>query len=76
MRPMFKYVYVTFQIKPAKVLNLPTKRYAVQCKDMDEALEVASDINSFDGVTYIRINKSGRLCKGVNILKVGEYGQI
>lgn len=76
MKPMFKYVYVTFQIKSAKVLNVPTKRYAVQCKDMDEALEVASDINSLDGAAYIRLNKSGRLRKGVKMLKVGEYGRI
>jgi len=76
MKPMFKYVYVTFQIKPAKVLNQPAKYYAVQCKDMDEALEVASDINSLDGAAYIRLNKSGRLRKGVKMLKVGEYGQI
>ena len=76
MKPMFKYVYVTFQIKPAKVLNQPAKHYAVQCKDMDEALEVASDINSLDGAAYIRLNKSGRLHKGVKMLKVAKNGQI
>lgn len=59
-----KPIYVTFQIKPTLYLmamGYNTKHYAIKCSSMDDAYDAASDINSFCGVTYIRINKCGRL---------------
>lgn len=66
--------YVTYQIKPTEFcrqLGHKTEYYAVRCTE-DNWREIASDINSLDGVTYIRLNKCGRLHKGVKILEYGE----
>lgn len=63
--------YVTFQIKPSaycRALGMETKKYAIECPDMESAQEVAADVNSLDGVTYLRINKSGKLGQGVTII--------
>lgn len=69
--------YVTFQIKPPRILRengIATRYYAIECPSMDKTLEVASDIYSLDGISYLKINKCGRLRKGVVILKSdGDY---
>jgi hypothetical protein len=58
-------VYVTYQIKPTALLRemtgKETEYYAIKCRDYDQAVVIASDVNSLDGVTYIRINRCGHL---------------
>ena len=72
-------VYVTYQVRPSEYLRLvlghETKKYAIECESESQAIEVASDVNSLDGVSYIYINRCGKLPKGCKILKVknGEY---
>lgn len=70
-------LYVTFQIKPTfmgRALGIKTKYYAIKCETYDEATDVALDINSLDGVTYLRINKCGKLSrKDVKILPSNDY---
>lgn len=60
-----KAIYVTFQIKPTdfvkSLLGLKTSHYAIKCDNEKDAREAASDVYSIDGVTYIRINRRGRL---------------
>ena len=35
-------------------------KYAIECEDLTKAYDVASDINSIDGVQYIRICKTNK----------------
>lgn len=58
-------IYVTYQIKPSvfvtAVTGKQTEYHAIRCKDYDQAVVIASDVNSLDGVTYLRINRCGQL---------------
>ena len=61
-------IYVTFQVKYGIFTHKPTKYYAVKCKDIEEAMAVASDIYSYDGISYLRINKCGKIRKDATIM--------
>lgn len=55
-----KTIYVTFQIRPTaycKSLGCKTKHFAIECHDDAQALKAAADVNSLDGISYIRYNK-------------------
>lgn len=58
-------LYVTYQIKPTSYVTAVTGReteyHAIGCRDYDRAVAIASDVYSLDGVTYVRINRCGRL---------------
>ena len=65
-------IYVTYQFRPtsfARSLGAETERYAVKCRTYDQALGIISDLNSLDGVSYIRINRCGQL-KNRNTIKI------
>lgn len=67
-------MYVTYQIKPTEFcrqLGHKTEYYAVRCTE-ENWREIAADINSLDGVTYIRLNKCGRIRKDAKILNYGD----
>ena len=49
----------------------PTR--AIKCKDLDEAIDCAHDIVSFDALKNVRINQCGRLPKGTEIISYGLY---
>lgn len=69
-------MYVTFQIKPcefARMCGFETKRYAIKCENLEQLGEVLSDVNSIDGVTYLRVNKSKKPLKDRINLSVEEY---
>lgn len=73
-----KKIYVTFQIKKVIGFNeytpiFDTFKYAVECDNIKEATEIASDIYSIDGIRYLNINKSGRIKKDVKILNKNNY---
>lgn len=73
-------IYVTFQIKEPPYLFAPTivtKHYAIKCGNMNDAKEAAADIYSFDGVSYVYINKCGRLRhKDTKVILFGSnYGK-
>lgn len=73
-----KTIYVTFQIKPTEfislLLGLKTEHYAIKCDNEEQALEAASDIYSFDGITYLRINRCGKLRhKDTKIIQYENY---
>ena len=57
--------YVTFQFRR---LFAPIEKYAVQCRNFEQAREVASDANSLDGIMYLRISTNPRLSKDVKII--------
>ena len=65
-------IYVTFQVKPRILTYLPTKYYAVKCENMEEARNVASDIYSYDGISYLRINKCGKIRKDATIMNANN----
>ena len=69
-------MYVTFQFRPikfvAETMGIKTKKYAILCNTMDEVHKTMADINSFDGVSYIRLNKCGKLPKGTKIVKIAD----
>ncbi len=69
-----KKIYVTCQVKPAKVLGLPTKHYAIECETLSQVQQAIADIYSYDGVTYIDVNKCGRLKKGTIVLPYNSEG--
>lgn len=75
MKKIHKWVYVTYQIKPTEFvrnLGYKTQYFAVRCKDEEDALEALMDLNSLDGVTYLRINKCGRIRKDAKIVNYGD----
>lgn len=52
-----KPIYVTY----TKIThNLTPFRFAVQCENMEQVLQICADLNSRSGIKNIRINKSGR----------------
>lgn len=59
--------FVTFRIRPhivlATLLGFKTKYFAVRCQSEQQAKEVASDVYSIDGISYLKIKKSKRLRK-------------
>lgn len=69
-------MYVTFQFRPTKfvaeAMGAKAKKYGILCNTMDEVHETMADINSFDGVSYIRLNKCGKLPKGTKIVKITD----
>lgn len=70
---MSKKIYVTFQIK--SISDMWTMRYAVECNDKEQARFVASDLYSINGVSYIRLNFSGRFKKGTILCTTENYLQ-
>lgn len=64
--------YVTFQIK---YLDNTVKRYAVEVHNIAEVGNIMSDICSFDGFTYIRLNRSGKFKnkKNIRFMSKEEY---
>lgn len=52
-----KTIYVTFTVPR---LFQEDEKLAVSCKDMAQALEVAQDANSLDGIKNIRLRKCGK----------------
>lgn len=64
-------IYVTFQVKPSnycKNLGYTTQRYAIKCENMEQALKRMRDVYSYEGISYLRLNKCGRLKKRTTIL--------
>lgn len=62
--------YITFQF-PNGLWNWI--RVAVECKDIEEMRDIASDAYSIDGVRYIRFNKNGRLHKDTKVISADFY---
>lgn len=58
-------IYVTYQFKPSALATAltgaQTEYHAIKCKDYDQAVSIASDVNSLAGVIYLRINRCGHL---------------
>ena len=70
-----KPIYVTFSIRPTdyvRSMGYENKYYAVKCDTMDNAMEAMSDINSIDGISYLRINKCGRIRKDAKVILYGS----
>lgn len=69
-------VYVTYQEKPSAFVTAmtgaKTKYYAIKCHDYDQAREIATDVCSLDGVTYVRINQCGHLKHKDTIITDGD----
>lgn len=68
-------VYLTFILKPCKLLQemgCDTVHFAIKTADEMQAWDAASDIYSIDGLSYMHINKCGRLHhKDVVTMKFG-----
>ena len=52
-----KTIYVTFAVPH---LFQEDEKFAVKCKDMDDAREVAQDAFSLHGIKNVRIRKCGK----------------
>ena len=52
-------VFVTFSVPH---LFQSDEKFAVRCKDMDDAREVGQDAYSLDGIKNVRIRKCGKPC--------------
>lgn len=52
-----KDVFVTFSVPH---LFQSDEKFAVRCKDMDDAREVGQDAYSLDGIKNVRIRKCGK----------------
>lgn len=50
-------VYVTFSVSH---LFYEDEKFAVKCKNMDDAREVGQDAYSLDGIKNVRIRKCGK----------------
>ena len=77
MRKVKKYfkAYVTFQFRPATIpamMGVKTKKYAIRCESEEEVRYTLADINSYDGVSYLRVNRCGKLPKGTKIVKITD----
>lgn len=71
-----KKFYVTYKIVPtifAMAVGIQTEYHAVECESESEAYEVASDVNSLDGISYLRVNKCGRINKQSKVITADEY---
>ena len=72
-------VYVTFQIRFTDFVAATTGKkveyHAIKCNDYDQAVTIASDVYSLDGVSYVRINRCGHLKHKdkTNIISGDEY---
>lgn len=51
-------IYVTYTA--VSLLRDDKMRFAVECDNMEQALEIASELNSRTNVKNIRLNKCGR----------------
>ena len=49
-------LFITFSVPH---LFQSDEKFAVRCKNMNEATEVGSDVYSFDGVKNVRLRKCG-----------------
>jgi hypothetical protein len=72
-------VYVTFQIRPDDFVAATTGKeveyHAIKCRDYDQAVTIASDVNSLANASYVRINRCGYLKHKdkTNIISDDEY---
>ena len=69
MKPVYKFVYVTFQIRYPKMFGFPTKYFAVRCKTEGEARDVASNVYSLDGISHIYFNRCGKFGHKVKMIE-------
>lgn len=65
-------MYVTFQ---TKYIDNTVKRYAVEVNNIVDAKRIMSDIYSFDGFSYIRLNRSRKFKnkKNIRFMSKEEY---
>ena len=66
-------MYVTFNVRNLPCFGGKIERYAIKCKDMEQAKLIASDINSFDGVSYLRISTKSKPHKEAHIFDGDRY---
>ena len=52
-----KTIYVTFAVPH---LFQEDEKFGVRCESIEQALEVAKDANSFDGIKNVRLRKCGK----------------
>ena len=49
------------------------RKLAVECKDLEKAKEVASDVYGFDGVKNVRLRRCGKPKKDRKVLSYNQY---
>ena len=49
-------MYVTFNVRNLPCFGGKIERYAIKCENIEQARCIASDVNAFDGVSYLRIS--------------------
>ena len=64
-----KKVYVTFSVPH---LFQSDEKFAVKCDDMEQAIEVAQDANSLNGIKNIRLRKCGKP-RGREVMSYDNY---
>lgn len=63
-------LYVTFFVYDT-ITN--GRKLSVECKDMNQAREVASDVYSFDGVKNVRLRRCGKPRNDRKVLSYNQY---
>ena len=64
-----KTIYVTFAVPH---LFQSDEKFAVKCDDMEQAIEVAQDANSLNGIKNIRLRKCGKP-RGREVMSYDNY---
>jgi len=77
-----KHFYVTFKtavVVPSSIgfpqveVRFDTERIAIDCPDEESMIDCAKDIYSYDGISNLRLNRCGKLRKGVRIISYDDY---
>ena len=63
-------LFITFTVP---YVNHYDEKFAVRCKDMEQAREVAYDADSLYGITNIRLRRCGKPKDGRRILEYNDY---
>lgn len=70
---MSKNIYVTYRWATFATPTHFSPQIAITCKDFEQAREVASDMYSYDGVKYLKINTNGKLAKDARVFTFKDY---
>lgn len=68
---MTKKIYITF-CDNGNVWNKKLN-YAIECSNAEDAIKIGMDINSYACFKNVRMNRCGRLKKGMKVLSSDSY---
>lgn len=66
-------MYVTFNVRNLPCFGGKIDRYAIKCKNIEQAKEIAADVYSIDGISYLRINEKSKPHKNARVFDGNRY---